>query len=487
MTDSPGDVRADATGEIESPEAELERLRAERDELAAKVEELEQKKQGRIRSVAVGTLVVLLCISFLGSVVGVYAKRNTLNTAVFETKVAPLGADPAVQAALGVFITDQVMQTIDPKTILQDALPDRAKILATPLANAIRGFVGDQVANFLASERFEQLWASATENAHQAAVRLLEGEVSAVTTDGDEIVINLIPMINAALAQIGEQSPEIFGRTIDLPTITVDDIPTVAKDKLSEALGTPLSDDFGIVRLQSGGGALSTAQTAVTWFSVGVWALALITLILIPLTLWISHRRRRTLLQMTAGLLLVTVLLRRVVMTLQSEVLERITGQVNNAAAASVLETFVDPLLSFTVVVLWVLAAIGLVVLVTGPYGWAVSLRELALRTGSRAASTASNLGDRATSDETLVWIHANVTALQVAGGVVGFVLLVWLDLSWGGLFLLALVIGAYELGLWWIGERDEAPRGLRPGRPSAPTPESASAGASPPGTGPAT
>ncbi len=478
MTDSPGGDAVDSTAsesqpEMQAatqvdadprPETEIERLRAERDLLAAQVEKLEHKRQSRIRSFAVSALVVVLCITFLASIVGVYAKRNTLNNEVFSDKVAPLGADPAVQAALGVWVTDQVMVTIDPKTILQDALPERAQILATPLANAIRGFVGDQVDDFLASDRFADLWATATTRAHATAVKILEGDSEVIRAQDDTIVVNLIPVINAALADIGAQSPEIFGRAIDLPTLTVDDIPEVAKDKLSEALGMPLADDFGIIRINSGGGALSAAQTAVQWFTVGVWALVLLTILLIPLTLWLSHRRRRTLLQMAAGLLLVTVLLRRVVMTLEGEALARITNEINNAAASSVLDAFIDPLLSFTLVVLWVLAAIGVVALITGPYAWATSLRELVARTGSRAATTAGSLSDRATSDESIAWIQTNVTALQVAGGVVGFILLMWLDLTWGSLFLLALLIGGYELGLWWLAERDEPADGAGPG-----------------------
>ena len=38
------------------------------------------------------------------------------------------------------------------------------------------------------------------------------------------------------LAQIGEQSPEILGRSVDLPTITVDDVPDAAREAIGDAL-----------------------------------------------------------------------------------------------------------------------------------------------------------------------------------------------------------------------------------------------------------
>jgi len=234
-------------------------------------------------------------------------------------------------------------------------------------------------------------------------------------------------------------------------------VPEQAKDALSKALGVPLSDDFGVITVKSGGGALSTAQTVVQWVNVAVWALVALTILLIPLILWLSRRRRRTLLQMTAGLIIVTVLLRRLVMTLLDEGLGRLTNEVNRAAADAAITNFTDPLLSYTVWILWGLAIIGALALVTGPYAWAVYLRSTAVHLGRRAVSTATNLGDRATSDESIAWLTTNYTGMQVAGAVVGVVLLVWLDLTWTGLFVLALLIGAYELGLWWVAGRDRA------------------------------
>lgn len=488
MTDtpSPADEPTDPTTEMptppptpgeptgESTEAEIERLRAERDTLAAEVEQLRgPRRQGRIRSIAVGALVVLLCVSFLGSVVGVWAKRNALDNQVFTERVAPLGADPAVQAALGTWITAQVMETIDPETIFRESLPDRARILAVPLANVVRGFVGDQVSSFLASDRFAQLWASSTAQAHATAVKILEGDSEVISATGDEIELNLIPVVNAALAQIGQQSPEIFGRTVDLPTLTVDDIPQAAKDELGQALGVNLSEDFGIITIKSGGGALETAQTAVQWITIAVWFLVALTILLVPLILWLSRRRRRTLLQMTAGLLIVTVLLRRLVMTLQSEALSRMQVEVNRAAAEVTFHQFLDPLFSFLAVIAWGLVAIGAVALVTGPYPWARYVRRTARQIGSQAIHTAGNLGERAGNEETIAWLRTNLVALQVAGAVVGVVLLIWLDLSWLRLFLLAVVIGGYELGLWWVAGRDgEAPPGeALDSRPAPPPP----------------
>ena len=85
-------------------------------------------------------------------------------------------------------------------------------------------------------------------------------------------------------------------------------------------------------------------------------------------------------------------------------------------------------------------------------------MRRWARQIGSQAIRTAGTLGERAGNEETIAWLRTNLVLLQVAGAVVGVVLLIWLDLSWLRLLVLALVIGGYELGIWWVAARDAAP-----------------------------
>ena len=60
------------------------------------------------------------------------------------------------------------------------------------------------------------------------------------------MVLSVIPLINQVLARIGEASPDLFGRTVDLPTITVDDIPKDAIAKLgAEAMNHGIDHDMG--------------------------------------------------------------------------------------------------------------------------------------------------------------------------------------------------------------------------------------------------
>lgn len=72
-----------------------------------------------------------------------------------------------MQDALSARLTEQVMALVDPEALFEEVLPEQGQVLAVPLANAVEGFVGDQVDVFIASDAFEHLWVGAIEVAHE--------------------------------------------------------------------------------------------------------------------------------------------------------------------------------------------------------------------------------------------------------------------------------------------------------------------------------
>src|SRR4051812_30634647 len=151
--DSPLIIDADAPDE-------LAQLRAENAELRARVQRGEHRgpRPTRNRNILVGMLVVFAAIAFTGASVGVWVRRSLLNNDVFAARVVPLAKDPAVQAAISTKMTDEIFTLVNPQALFQQVLPERGQILAGPLSNAVKGFVGDQVTGFVASDTFAQLW-----------------------------------------------------------------------------------------------------------------------------------------------------------------------------------------------------------------------------------------------------------------------------------------------------------------------------------------
>ncbi|WP_421118365.1 hypothetical protein ACE2AJ_13275 [Aquihabitans daechungensis] len=456
-------------------EPDVEQLKAQVDALQQQLDQQggQRVSRHRVRKVIAVFLVVVFALSFVASGVGIWLHRNTLNDDVWNERVVPLGEDPDVQRALAAWTTDELMKAVDPQALFQEALPERAQILAVPLTSAVEGFVADKVEQFYASEAFEDIWAAAATRAHDAAIRTLRGDAPAVEADGEKVTINFIPLINAVLAEILKEAPGLVGSDAKLPTITVEDIPAEAREKLGDAVGVDLGDDFGTFTVYDGG-KLSTAQEAVRIFDAVVPLTTAIAVLSFVGALAVSTRRRRTLLQLLGVAAVGAILIRRICFILQDEVDSLVKVDVNRPAANAIVATFVDPLTEGAAWALWLIVAVAAIAILTGPYGWVASLRS-SIANLFRSATTA--VGDRANDDATLQWVARNVDALRIAGYAVGALALWFFDLTWLTFFLIALVVAGWQVLVAQLAGRaanDPAADG-DDGQPLAPPPASGS------------
>jgi hypothetical protein len=398
---------------------------------------------------------------FTVGVTAVWARRNALNTDRWVRTVGPVAEDVRVQRALGRWITTEVMDVVDPDALFESVLPERGQILAGPLTNAVRGFVEDQVNSFLATDTFSRLWVQINERAHERVVAVLEGDLPpSLQIQGDNVVLNVVPVLNQVLARIGEASPEIFGRTVDLPTVSVDDIPESAVRRIEGALGRELPDDFGQFTVFDAS-RLEQVQDAVTVFNRLVVVAVVVAIVLFALTLWVSPSRRRTLLQLMVGIALGVVLIRRLGLRLEDDVVELVRPE-NREAAGVVVGAFVSSLLDATAWILGIAAAIAAIAAVTGPYPWARALRSGTVAGGRAVAGAVRSAVRRRPDDPVVAWVGAHREVLQVGGIVAGILALLVVDLSWLGLVLLVVLVGAFELGVQRIA--DIGPGGEPPG-----------------------
>jgi hypothetical protein len=442
-SDAVGD--ATPTDDVARLAEERSRLQAEVDGLRAELAATPRKRAVRTRGVVAVVLVVITSIVVTVSVTAVWARRNALNTDRWVATVGPIAEEPAVQQALGRYITDQAMTAIDPEELFESALPERGQILAAPLTSALRGFVNDQVDSFLASDAFQRLWVQINERAHRRVVQVLEGDLPpSLQIEGNDVVLNVVPLLNEVLARIGERSPEIFGRTVDLPTVTVDEIPEEAIQKVESALGRDLPENFGQFTVFDAS-RLQQVQDTVTLFNRLVVAAVVLAIVLIALTLWVSPRRRRTLLQLMVGIALGIVLIRRLGLRLEDDVVELVKPE-NQDAVKVVVGAFVSSLLDATAWILAGAAVIAAIALLTGPYGWAKALRRGTVSGAEAAVNAARSVLNREPDDPVVAWVAAHREILQAGGIVVGILALLVLDLSWLGLFVLVALVVAYEL-----------------------------------------
>jgi len=447
-----------ATGAPEPIASEVARLAAERDRLLAGVGDLRTQvptaspqPAGRPRRLVTALLVVLSSIVFTVAVVGTWAHRNVFNTDKWVENVGPIVEDPAVQQRLGDWMTTELMEAVDPESFFERVLPERGQALAAPLTGAVEGFVHDQVNDFVASDTFQRLWVEVNRRAHARVLDVLEGDTGNLQVENGEVVLNLVPVLNGVLAQIGEASPEIFGRTVDLPTVTADDIPEDAVAKVESALGRDLPDDFGQFTVFDAQ-RLEAAQDAVALFDRFVVTAAILAVVLVALTLGVSPYRRRTLLQLAVGIALGVVLLRRIGLRLEDEVVD-LAKPDNQQAVGVVVGAFVDSLLDATAWILASAALVAVVALLTGPYSWARALRRRTVSLVHALAAAVRSAVTQRPDEATVAWVVAHRELLQLSGIVLGIVMLLVVDLSWLGILLLALIIGGFELAVARIAD----------------------------------
>src|SRR6478735_1577930 len=408
-----------------------------------------RKPGGRLRRWGVGLLVVLSCLFLLLATVGIWGKNQVFDSDNFERIVVPIGEDPQVQRELATYLTDQLSKAVDPEKVISDALPDRAQILAPTLAGAVEDFVRSKVLEFLQSDTFQKIWREVVTRAHDRAILLLENKAANVKASGDKVTLNLVPVINEVIAAINKQTPAVFGRQLDVPTIDPSQPPNKAIRRLSSALGVELPKDFGQVTVYDDG-KLSTAQDIFRWVEQGAVLLLVLALLLPIAAILLSRRRRRTVLQYVVGVAITMVLLRRLVYALERMVLDRVLIPARRPVVQGTYDRLMHNLLLATLWMLVFALVATMVLAATGPYGWARRTRGRGAAVGRAGWGAVGRLGVDATPDslegEITTWVRAHRSGLQVAGAVVAGLVLLVADLTWVGLLVILLLLLVFEL-----------------------------------------
>jgi hypothetical protein len=401
-------------------------------------------KRLRQRKILVGILVVLTCLSITVTTIGTWSHRTLLNTGAWVDTVAPLGTNPQVTAALANYVTDQIVTKLDLQQRAQDALQQaapQAAFLAGPITNAIEGFVHDKLVAFFNSPAWENFWTEANRVAHEQAVNILRGRQGTVLTiENGEVSLNLMPVITAVLQQIQSAAQGLLGDRVTLPQVTGTEQVSQAITALSSALGRPLPPDFGqIVIFQSDD--LAAAQNAVKLFDTLTYALILLSLVMIAVTMLLSVNRRRTAVQLAIGTILGVLIARLIIKQVSTNVVAAIASQ-NRGAAKAVLDDAFGSLRGFTRWLFLIALIVAVVAFLMGKREWLSAARTQAARTYGAGK-------DVAASDQPYAhWVREHADVLRAAGPIVAVLLLFWVGVSWGAVIVVGALLVLYELGI---------------------------------------
>jgi NADH:ubiquinone oxidoreductase subunit 6 (subunit J) len=303
----------------------------------------------RKRTILVWVLLVLGTIVVLVGSLTVWVKRQGLDTDSWVNTSSRLLEDDDVRGALSIYIVDELYANLDPQGTLEDQLPENLQGLAGPIAGALRQPAVEGVDRFLQRPRVQDLWERANRAAHEALLRVLEDETRAgISTAGGVVTLDL----RTLLVSIGEELG--FGEQLD--------------SRLPETAGQ-------ITILQSD--QLEAAQTGVKILKVLSWLIIFIAIALFAGAVWLARRRRETLRNVGAALVLVGIVLlviRRVVGNYIVDALS--SGESVRDAVGSTWVIGTDLLAE----VAWALIIYGLVILLgtllAGPFRYARRARE---------------------------------------------------------------------------------------------------------------
>ncbi|WP_078624057.1 hypothetical protein, partial [Streptomyces monomycini] len=356
---------------------ELERLRAEVRELRARAG-TQRRRRARLlalRRLVAAVVIALVAVLTVTSVVGVWGARTAMDTDRWVSTVERLPEDPAVNAAVSSYLANQVLDQLDVERRLSDALPPRASFVAGPVTGAVHGYVRDTITKLLATERFQDLWRSANRFAHERITAVLKGRSEGVRVKGDTVTLNLLPLVNNLLNALEDRLPTLFGKRLDLPTLSSGEVPPGLRDRIGKALGVSLPADFAQIKLYDRT-TLGQVQQAVVLFTRGLVGLVLAVPLLLGLALWVSPNRRRTLLQLGLWLVIGVTALSGVLRAVRDQILTQVPSGVYREGARNALWTIFTTLRDRGDLLLWLGVVLALVMYLVGPGRLPAGLRH---------------------------------------------------------------------------------------------------------------
>lgn len=194
------------------------------------------------RWIASIVMVVVTATLMLVTVPAVFLRTQVLNTDRYVETVAPLAADPVLQAEIARQITDRIAAAVDVEQFALEALTgltDQApgmESLATGLAPVIADQAHDRIgaaASWLVtSPEFEELWIAANREAHQRLVGVLTGEPVGVVgiDDSGAVTISTGDIVARVKDRLVQEGVPIAARIPDIDAkVTIFQSPELAR------------------------------------------------------------------------------------------------------------------------------------------------------------------------------------------------------------------------------------------------------------------
>ena len=403
-----------------------------------------RRRGGRLHATLIGVLVVLSCLAVVITGVAWWAHYTTLNTDGYMRLVGPIGKDPAAIQSLSEYVTTQIVTATDLQARAQEALPERAQFLAGPITAQVETFIQKQTYKILSTDKAYEIWLKVTRLSHEKVVGLLRGENTLTYIQGDDVKLDVLPLVSQALVRLDDRLPGALSSRFSPPVIEPGTPPDEAIQQVSEWSGRPLPPDFGQITLLESD-SLGIAQTAIKVFDSLMWILPVVAAVLIALTIWLSHRRRTTIIVLGIGVAVALIITNVIVKRGTEAILEGLQAGTAKTLVSDVVRASLGPLTTLTV---WVVVIAAVVAVVA----WIVGRRDLRVALVNAGRATAVRADEVATSDApAILWARRNAAWVRLAGLVGLLLLLVLWAASWTWIIVLLILLALYEVAVSYI------------------------------------
>lgn len=327
---------------------DIENLKKQNISLQQQVDELKKstplaKKQSKNywRSFFAGLLATLVVIFFTLFNISYWTQQTIMDDKKFVATMSPLIRDPAIQAALQTEIVNVIFTNINVEKELETRLPSNLDFIAGPFSQQIRTFVNSQVGNVIKSPQVATVWDQLLTTTHTSLMSYLENPKN----DG---VITIDSIYQIASTQLkNTQIGFIFNNQLpaSIANIQITDIKVIPKIQKYLHLMQQL-----------------TKQLAVA---------SIVGLILAVL---LSMRRRNIAVYMLSAAGVGMLITKLAIYIGSTQIGSQVPSQFS-AAAVAAYDIITSPLNTQTNGFLALIVALLVIVLVSGSYAWAVSLR----------------------------------------------------------------------------------------------------------------
>ncbi len=162
------------------------------------------------RMVIARVLVVLAAIFAVLAMLAGFIRYQALDNETFSQTAADLIANDLIRDQIALSLVEQLYANVDVSASLEERLPEDQQGLAGPIA-AIGREVADRAAiRVLERPRAQELWVNSLSTTHEQLLRVLDDELTAISTEDGAIVLNLQPLV----IQLGDRVA-IFGRVAE--------------------------------------------------------------------------------------------------------------------------------------------------------------------------------------------------------------------------------------------------------------------------------